>query len=262
MRKLLVNKVILVIALLLTGLIIFIKATPVKKPPTIAKFEKSLPAVIDYNLHVKPILSDKCFLCHGPDKNNGQKAGLNLSNSEGARALLKDGSRAIVPGSLSRSELYNRIISTDDDLVMPTRASNRVLTDYEKAILIKWIEQGAVYKPHWAFIAPVKHELPGVNNKSWPKNGIDYFILHKLEENGLKPAPVADKETLLRRVTLDLTGLNCGGGSVTPPVVTPPTVTPPTVAPVSANLPTPAELPHTGSSLSGLLVTFLATLTT
>ncbi|MBS1610488.1 MAG: DUF1549 domain-containing protein, partial [Bacteroidetes bacterium] len=207
MRKLIFNKVILVIILLAAGLFILINAGSVKKPVSITKYEKSLPAVIDYNLHVKPILSDKCFLCHGPDKGNGQKAGLDLSNSEGARALLKDGNHAIVAGSIGKSELYNRIITTDEDLMMPTKASNRSLTDYEKAILTKWIEQGAIYKPHWAFIAPVKKDLPEVKDKSWPKNGIDNFVLHKLEENELKPAPVTDKETLLRRVTLDLTGL-------------------------------------------------------
>jgi hypothetical protein len=207
MHKLIFNKVSLVIVLLIACIFVFIKCSSVNKPEAIAKLEKSLPAVIDYNLHVKPILSDKCFLCHGPDKNNGQKAGLNLSNSEGARALLKDGNHAIVAGNLSKSELYSRIITTDEDLMMPTKASNRVLTDYEKAILTKWIEQGAVYKPHWAFIVPVKNDLPVVKDKSWPKNGIDNFVLHKLEENELKPAPVADKETLLRRVTLDLTGL-------------------------------------------------------
>jgi len=207
MQKFHVNKTLLVIVLIAVLIFIFVRNNKIKKPVFISKWEKDLPAKIDYNLHVKPILSDKCFLCHGPDKNNGQKAGLNLSNSEGARALLKDGNHAIVPGNLRKSELYNRIITTDEELMMPAKASNRVLTDYEKAILTKWIEQGAEYKPHWAFIAPVKHELPVIKDKSWPKNGIDYFILHKLEENGLKPSPAADKETLLRRVTLDLTGL-------------------------------------------------------
>ncbi len=193
--------------LLAICIFIFIKAGTVKKPEAITKFDKSLPAVIDYNLHVKPILSDKCFLCHGPDKNHGQKAGLNLSNSDDAQAELKDGQHAIVPGNLSKSELYARIITSDQDLQMPTKASNRVLTDYERAVLTKWIEQGAVYKPHWAFTAPEKKNLPEVKDKAWPKNGIDYFVLNKLEENNLKPSPEADKETLLRRVTLDLTGL-------------------------------------------------------
>jgi hypothetical protein len=207
MKRLLFNKVTLVVAILIIAIFLFARAGSVKKPDFISKYDKTLPAVIDYNLHVKPILSDKCFLCHGPDKNNGQKAGLNLSNSEGARALLKDGNHAIVSGSIGKSELYTRIITTDEDLMMPTKASNRILTDYEKAVLTKWIEQGAVYKPHWAFIPPEKKDLPFVNDKSWPQNGIDNFVLHKLEENNLKPAPVADKETLLRRVTLDLTGL-------------------------------------------------------
>ncbi|MGC4039151.1 MAG: DUF1549 domain-containing protein [Chitinophagaceae bacterium] len=207
MRKLVFNKITVVVLLIVAAIFIFINLGSVKKPEAIAKLEKSLPAVIDYNLHVKPILSDKCFLCHGPDKNNGQKAGLNLSNSEGARAKLKDGTHAIVPGNLSKSELYNRIITADEDFMMPTKASNRILTDYEKAILTKWIEQGAEYKPHWAFIAPVKKSLPVVNDKAWPRNGIDNFVLHKLEENGLTHSQEADKETLLRRVTLDLTGL-------------------------------------------------------
>lgn len=207
MQKKAFSKIAIVIALLGICIFVFTKATSVKKPEAIAKLDKTLPAVIDYNLHVKPILSDKCFLCHGPDKNNGQKAGLNLSHSEGALAVLKDGKRGIVPGNLAKSEVYNRIITTDEDLVMPTKASHRVLTDYEKAILTRWIEQGAEYKPHWAFIAPQKVKLPEVKDKSWPRNPIDYFILNKLEANNLRPAPQADKESLLRRVTLDLTGL-------------------------------------------------------
>ncbi|GAB3954509.1 DUF1553 domain-containing protein [Spirosoma harenae] len=170
--------------------------------------EDKLPETIDYNLHVKPILSDKCFFCHGPDKNS-QKAGLELATREGALAALKKakGKHAIVPGDLADSEVYHRIITTDEQEMMPPKASNRVLTDYEKAILIKWIEQGAEYKPHWALIKPQKSALPKVANTQWPKNSIDYFVLHKLEEKGLKPSPEADKETLLRRVSLDLTGL-------------------------------------------------------
>ncbi|MFT4017139.1 MAG: DUF1553 domain-containing protein [Agriterribacter sp.] len=201
------TKIILVVAVLAICVFIFVQAGRVKKPEAIVKLESSLPAVIDYNQHVKPILSDKCFLCHGPDKDNGQKAGLDLSTPEGAAALLKDGKRAIVPGNLSKSEFYHRLVTTDPDLAMPTKASNRSLTDYERAILIKWIEQGAVYKPHWAFIAPAKPALPEVKEKTWVKNPIDYFVLQKLEENKLKPSPEADKETLLRRVTLDFTGL-------------------------------------------------------
>ena len=180
----------------------------VQKPAAIAKLADKLPEMVDYNLHVKPILSDKCFLCHGPDKNS-QKAGLELATREGALAALKKArsKHAIVPGDLANSEVYHRIVTADEHEMMPPKASNRVLSDYEKAVLIKWIEQGAEYKPHWALIKPKKTPLPVVKNTRWPRNPIDYFVLNKLEEKGLTTSPEADKETLLRRVSLDLTGL-------------------------------------------------------
>ncbi|GAB3700514.1 DUF1553 domain-containing protein [Spirosoma flavus] len=180
----------------------------VDKPAEIARLDAQLPETIDYNRHVKPILSDKCFFCHGPDK-AVQKGGLELATPEGAYAALKksNGKHAIVPGNLSESEVYYRLIATDPDVMMPPPASNRFLTPYEKAMLMKWIEQGAEYKPHWALIKPEAATLPTIKNTSWPKNPIDFFILNSLEKAGLKPAPEADKETLLRRVTLDLTGL-------------------------------------------------------
>ncbi|HRO44723.1 DUF1553 domain-containing protein [Agriterribacter sp.] len=207
MKRKIPGKMVVLIALLAIGAFFFINTGAVDKPASIAQFDKSLPDHIDYNLHVKPILSDKCFLCHGPDKNEGQKAGLNLSTREGALAVLTSGKHAIVPGKLAKSELYFRITTPDEEMMMPKKGSNRVLTDYEKAVLIKWIEQGAEYKPHWAFIAPVKSGIPEVKNKQWVKNEIDAFVLQKLESTGLQPSPEADKETLLRRVTLDLTGL-------------------------------------------------------
>jgi hypothetical protein len=180
----------------------------VDKPAGIVALEKQLPETIDYNRHVKPILSDNCFFCHGPDKNT-QEAGLELATREGALAPLPEnpGKRAIVPGNLAKSEVYHRIVSADEEFMMPPRESNRVLSEYDKAVLIKWIEQGAEYKPHWALIRPEKQPMPPVTDKAWPKNAIDYFILNKLEAQGLRPSPEADKETLLRRVTLDLTGL-------------------------------------------------------
>ncbi len=185
-----------------------IQSCSVDKPEEIASLENQLPTTIDYNLHVRPILSDKCFFCHGPDKNK-QEAGLELATRKGALAPLEEhpDKFAIVPGNLAKSELYHRIVSTDEELMMPPRESNRELTDYERAILIKWIEQGAEYKPHWAFIKPEKKNLPEIQQKDWTKNAIDHFVLHKLEEKDLKPSPEADKETLLRRVSLDLTGL-------------------------------------------------------
>ncbi|MGA0557473.1 DUF1553 domain-containing protein [Larkinella sp. VNQ87] len=196
------------IIVLTTALVAFLLGCGPEKPAEIAQLDDQLPEEIDYNLHVKPILSDKCFFCHGPDKKS-QKAGLELATAEGAYAALKKhrDKHAIVPGDLHDSEVYHRLISTDEEMVMPPKSANRDLTPYEKAVLIKWIEQGAEYKPHWAFIKPEKKDRPAVKNEAWPKNAIDYFVLQKLESKGLKPAPEADRETLLRRVTLDLTGL-------------------------------------------------------
>lgn len=177
-------------------------------PDDIAKAYKTLPKELDFNLHVKPILSDRCFSCHGPDKGK-LKAGLRLDKPESAFGELPEspGKRAITPGSLRNSELYKRIISTDTGYVMPQPSSHLELTAYEKAVLVKWIEEGAHYKPHWAFIKPVKTDPPVVQNRSWVKNPIDNFILSRLEKEHLAPSPEADKEILLRRVSLDLTGL-------------------------------------------------------
>lgn len=169
---------------------------------------EELPEALDFNIHVKPILSDKCFACHGPDL-AAQKAGLSLHTAEFAFASLKDspGKVAIKPGSLRNSELFHRIISEDPEYQMPSKESNLTLSPREKAILIKWIEDGAEYKKHWAFIKPEKPELPKVKDKTWPKNPIDQFVLSKLESEGISPSPEADKETLLRRLSLDLIGL-------------------------------------------------------
>lgn len=170
---------------------------------------EELPESIDFNIHVRPILSDKCFACHGPDL-AAQKAGLSLHNPEMAFAALKDspGKFAIKSGSLQNSELFHRIISEDPEYQMPSKESNLILTPREKAILIKWIEDGAEYKEHWAFIPPQTPELPTTKDNSWSKNPIDQFVLSKLEQEGIKPSQEANKETLLRRLSLDLTGLS------------------------------------------------------
>ncbi|GAB3247961.1 DUF1553 domain-containing protein [Larkinella harenae] len=181
----------------------------VEKPAEIKQLADQLPDQIDYNLHVKPILSDKCFFCHGPDKAS-QKGGLELATREGAMAALKKAKNkkhAIVPGDLAESEVYYRLVTTDEDQMMPPKSSNRTLSNYEKAVLLKWIEQGAEYKPHWALIKPGKPALPTVKNTRWTQNPIDHFVLNKLEAQGLAPSPEADRENLIRRVTLDLTGL-------------------------------------------------------
>ncbi|MCL6259235.1 DUF1553 domain-containing protein [Aquiflexum sp. TKW24L] len=177
-------------------------------PEDVQAAYEELPEALDFNIHVKPILSDKCFACHGPDL-AAQKAGLSLHDPEMAFASLKDspGKVAIKSGSLRKSELFHRIISDDPEFRMPSQESNLILTPKEKAILIKWIEDGAEYKKHWAFIPPQKFDIPKVKDKSWAKNPIDHFVLSKLEQEGIKPSQEADKETLLRRLSLDLIGL-------------------------------------------------------
>ncbi|WKN45611.1 DUF1553 domain-containing protein [Tunicatimonas pelagia] len=168
---------------------------------------ESIPEELDFNFHVKPILSDRCFACHGPDQNH-QEADLRLDTPEGAFAALAESEgHAIVPGDLAKSVAYQRVISDDPDDVMPPPESNLVLTEYEKEILKKWIEEGAEYKPHWSFTPPERAESPKVKDSDWANNAIDQFVLARLEQEGLKPAPEANKEKLLRRVTFDLTGL-------------------------------------------------------
>ncbi|WP_025761404.1 DUF1553 domain-containing protein [Dyadobacter tibetensis] len=171
---------------------------------------ESLPdRALDYNRDVKPILSDKCFACHGPDEKK-QKAGLRLDVAEAAYAQLPEtpGKYAIDPGSLRNSEIFHRITSDDPEVIMPTPGSHLTLSPYEKAVLIRWIDEGAEYKPHWAFVKPEKPTLPTLKeNADKVRNPIDLFILKSLEEQGLTPSASADKETLIRRVTLDLTGL-------------------------------------------------------
>lgn len=178
-----------------------------KLPEDVNKAYLLLPATIDYNEDVKPILSDKCFACHGPDKAK-QKAGLGLDIAESAYAVLPErpGKFAIVPGNLIKSEMYHRILSSDPEYMMPDPKSHLSLSAKEKAILIKWIETGAVYKPHWAFVAPIKKAIPDIFNLQ-VNNPIDNFIFSKLQREGLQPSPTASKELLLRRVSLDLTGL-------------------------------------------------------
>ena len=170
------------------------------------ELKKQLPEEVDFNYHVRPILSDKCYACHGPDENK-VKGGLRLDLEEKALAKLESGSVAIVPGKPSRSELYHRILSEDKSLMMPPPASNLQLSEYEQAILIQWLEEGAIYKPHWSFVKPIKPELPQVNSKDWVKNPIDAFILNQLEKENLTPSDKADKATLIRRLSFDLTGL-------------------------------------------------------
>jgi len=178
----------------------------VDKPDEIVKLEKNLPDVIDYNFHVKPILSDKCFACHGPDMAS-QKGDLRLDTEEGAYKAVADGGSAIVPGELKNSLAFMRMISEDPEIKMPPPESHLQLTNLEIATLAKWIEQGAEYKPHWSFIPPVKSEPPKVKNNSKIKQPIDNFTEKRLEREGLSLSEIASKETLIRRASFDVTGL-------------------------------------------------------
>jgi mono/diheme cytochrome c family protein len=163
---------------------------------------------VDYNLHIRPILSDRCFKCHGPDANQ-RKANLRLDTPDGALAALKDNpeAHAIVPFKPEQSEVYLRMVTSDTSYQMPPPGSNLSLTNDEIALIKKWIKQGANYKPHWAFIPPEKSILPDVKRAAWCSNEIDFFILAKIEQAGLHPNEQADRERLLKRVSLDITGL-------------------------------------------------------
>jgi hypothetical protein len=158
-----------------------------------------------FNRDVRPIFSDKCYTCHGPDKAN-RKSALRFDVEADAMANL-GGHYAIVPGDTSKSELIRRITTDNKAMKMPPVYTGAKLTDREIDILTRWVEQGAKWQKHWSLIPPVRAAYPKVQTQGWAKNGIDYFILDRLEREGLKPSPEAGRETLIRRVTLDLTGL-------------------------------------------------------
>jgi hypothetical protein len=162
-------------------------------------------ARILFNRDIRPILSDTCFPCHGPDSGK-RKADLRLDNPEGAAAIHK-GHQAIKGGDLEASELWRRVTSTDPKTIMPPPTSSKKLKPEQVAELRQWILQGAVYQKHWAFEPPVRPEPPAVKKADWPRNDVDRFILATLESKKLAPASEAGNETLIRRVTLDLTGL-------------------------------------------------------
>jgi uncharacterized protein DUF1553/uncharacterized protein DUF1549/concanavalin A-like lectin/glucanase superfamily protein/cytochrome c len=161
---------------------------------------------IDFNRDIRPILSDKCFACHGPDAPN-KKIKLRLDSEAAAKGDLGKGRRAIVPADPERSEVVRRITASDELMRMPPAYSGHKLTQTEIDLIIEWIKQGALWQKHWSFIPPIKPELPQVKNRSWPKNEIDYFVLERLEREGLEPSPEADRAALIRRLSFDLTGL-------------------------------------------------------
>ncbi|MDR3623428.1 MAG: DUF1553 domain-containing protein [Paludisphaera borealis] len=173
--------------------------------PTIADEPKPRPKV-DFNYEIRPILSDKCFHCHGPDPKN-QKAGLRLDVLAGATSETKSGIRAVVPGNLDDSELIARITSDDEDERMPPKSLGRSLSPSEVELLKRWIEEGAEWKDHWAFITPARTAPPEVAAAGRIVNPIDRFVIARLEAEGLGLAPEATRERLIRRLSFDLTGL-------------------------------------------------------
>lgn len=167
--------------------------------------EETKPETVQFNRDVRPILSENCFQCHGPDVHQRQ-AELRLDSREGAMAE-HDGGKAVVPGDVKASRLVQRIISTIADERMPPEKSGRKLSPQQIEILRRWIEQGAKYEQHWSLIGSKRDEPPQVKDAAWLRNSIDRFVLARLEKEGLAPSPAASKETLLRRVSLDLAGL-------------------------------------------------------
>lgn len=166
-----------------------------------------VPDKVDFNYHVKPILSDKCFACHGPDMAN-QKAGLRLDIAENAfEALEGSGKHPIVSGKPQQSEIVKRILSEDPEIKMPPPEFNLELTIKEIATITKWIEQGGEYKPHWSFIPPIKNNISDTEFEGWGSNEVDNFVMNVLEQNKLKPSYKASKETLIRRLSFGLIGL-------------------------------------------------------
>jgi len=170
--------------------------------------EEQIPDKVSYNFDIRPILSDKCFICHGPDANKRQ-AGLRLDLAESAYKALDENptAHALVPGDPIQSQVFLRISSQDSAYRMPPLESNLSLSPHEIKLIERWIRQGAEYESHWAFTVPQKPDLPVVKDKKWVRNEIDYFILEKQELKRLTPNDEADKERLLKRVSLDLIGM-------------------------------------------------------
>ena len=167
----------------------------------------NVPETIDFNFHVNPILSDKCFACHGPDDKQ-RKANLRLDTKEGLYQMTEDLIKRVIDlDNLEESEMIRRIFHENKSIVMPPPESNLSLSEYEKNILKKWILQGAEWKKHWSFIKPEKPEIPQIQNNQWVKNEIDIFIAKNIEIQNLEFSKIESKEILLRRLYFDIVGL-------------------------------------------------------
>ncbi|MDB5334004.1 MAG: Protein of unknown function (DUF1553)/Protein of unknown function (DUF1549)/Planctomycete, partial [Phycisphaerales bacterium] len=164
-----------------------------------------LPAVVDFNRDIRPIFSDNCYACHGPDKNK-RKADLRLDTQAGIFSKI-EARTTVAPGKVGESELFRRITAEDPKERMPDPKSNKRLSNREIALVKLWIEQGAPWKGHWAYLPPVKPAVPGAEQTGFTHNPIDHFVLARLKDAGLAPAPEANRAALIRRLSFDLTGL-------------------------------------------------------
>jgi hypothetical protein len=202
------GKLLLKRNVVLTIILSVVSLVACNRSESLSEDEGPIPNEISYNLHIRPILSDNCFICHGPDANKRQ-ADLRLDIAEEAYSALKEnpGVHAIVPGEPRKSAVIERIKSTDEEMMMPPPESNLKLTERQVKLIEKWISQGAKYEPHWAFVPPKRYNLPDVKDERWPLNGIDRFVLDAMERVKLKPNPEANREILLRRLSFDLRGL-------------------------------------------------------
>ena len=191
----------------LTAILLISHGSLVVTAKSSAPKPESTSNTIEFNRVILPILSDKCFACHGPDKNS-RKTALRFDTEEGAFINLGEDKFAIVRGQPDKSEMIRRISSDDEAIRMPPAyAGHAKLSQQEISLIRQWISQGAPWQKHWAFIPPQRPPLPVIKNKNWTRNPIDFFVLHRLEKEGLSPSPEADRATLIRRLSLDLTGL-------------------------------------------------------
>ncbi|HTL59176.1 MAG TPA: PSD1 and planctomycete cytochrome C domain-containing protein [Candidatus Limnocylindrales bacterium] len=176
--------------------------------PTVYGWAAAQPAEhkVDFNRDIRPILSENCYKCHGPD-DGARKANLRFDQKGEAQKPAKSGRMPVVVGAPEKSEMIARITATDPEKHMPPVQSGKKLKPNQIDLLRRWIAEGAPYAMHWAYVKPVRPELPTVNQEDWPHNPIDRFILARLEKEGLPPSPPAEKHLLIRRVSLDLTGL-------------------------------------------------------
>jgi mono/diheme cytochrome c family protein len=168
---------------------------------------------MDFGRQIRPLLAEKCFACHGLDGET-RATDLRMDTNDGLFAMLESGGVGIVPGDLDKSLIYQRLTSEDEDERMPPAEAEKQLSEEEIDLVRRWIDQGAEWQQHWAWVAPQRPQLPKIDDTAWPRNEIDHFVQARLEKEGLDHSATADRVTLIRRATFDLTGLPPTPGEV------------------------------------------------